>query len=670
VTYDDQNLYVAYHCYDDPAQVRGTMCARDKIFADDDVITCIDTYGDQSWAYEISSNPLGIQGDLLWSSNYGEDITFDMVYQSAGRIVPDGWIVEMAIPFSSMRFPNTDEQVWRVDFWRNRPREVRGQYSWAAYDRDDPCWPCQWGILRGIAGVHPGKGLEILPTFVATQSSGRGVNGDLENGDVRGEPSLAVKYALTSAFTAETTLNPDFSQVESDEAQIDVNTTVALYYTERRPFFLEGSDLFHSYFDAIYTRTVNDPSFAAKLTGRPGHTSIAYLVARDRHTPYIVPFEEESGQVVAHESVTNILRAQHALGDRSQVGFLVTDRRLDGGGAGTVLGADTRLRLTRNFQVQAQVLGTHTEEPSDPAVSREMVDHLFKPTFDDGRYTAAFDGERYWGHALYSGVFYEGRYVSSGLSYREYSPTFRAENGYEPRNNRRHAEFTTSYLGRGEGLITIFNPGVVLARVWNFDGTRKDEWVVPQLSVTTGKAQTQLYVNYLRSRERFRGGRYDGIWGWEADASSIPSSWLRLSTYVNYGHRIARDAQTMGRQWGFGTWAEIKPLRPLIVETSWDWVESSDLETGESLFQGYVMRTRLGYQLNRELATRVIVQYNDFRRTWEVDPLISYQLNPLSIFYLGSTRDYRDFNRATDGIEGWQLADRQFFLKLQYLFQL
>ncbi|MFH1844939.1 MAG: carbohydrate binding family 9 domain-containing protein, partial [bacterium] len=160
ITYDDDHLYVAWICYDDPAEVRATFCERDRIFNDDYVILCIDPFGDATMAYEISANPYGIPGDLIYSSAYGEDISYDMIFESAGRINHEGWIVEMEIPFASMRFPQRDEQAWRVDFWRNRPRESRYQYSWAAYDRDENCWPCNWGHVSGITGVKPGKGFE------------------------------------------------------------------------------------------------------------------------------------------------------------------------------------------------------------------------------------------------------------------------------------------------------------------------------------------------------------------------------------------------------------------------------------------------------------------------------------------------------------------------------
>ena len=121
ITYDDDNLYVAWLCSDKPGEVRASFCERDRIFSDDNVILCLDTYGEATHAYEISANPYGVPGDLLFSSAYGEDGTYDMIFQSAGRITDSGWAAEMAIPFASLRFPDREEQVWRVDFWRNRP---------------------------------------------------------------------------------------------------------------------------------------------------------------------------------------------------------------------------------------------------------------------------------------------------------------------------------------------------------------------------------------------------------------------------------------------------------------------------------------------------------------------------------------------------------------------
>ena len=138
--------------------------------------------------------------------------------------------------------------------------------------------------------MKPSKGLEIMPSQIFTQYGGRSENTAWSNEAVLGEFSLGAKANLSSSFTVEGTYNPDFSQIEADAAQIDVNSSFALFFPERRPFFQEGSDMYRTFFNAVYTRSINDPLFATKITGRPGSTSVALLTARDENTPFTLPF--------------------------------------------------------------------------------------------------------------------------------------------------------------------------------------------------------------------------------------------------------------------------------------------------------------------------------------------------------------------------------------------
>ena len=268
ITYDENNLYLAFRAKDDPHAVRASLRDRDQIFADDWIGIILDTYGDAAWAYELFFNPLGIAGDLRWTPN-GEDISFDLVMKSRGKLTSDGYVVEVEIPFASLRFPEVPEQNWRATFLRTHPRDSRRQYSWAKVSRDDPCFPCQFGTLHGIRGIRRATNLEILPSLTGSQvaqirditdpSSGL-FN---ENGDA--DVGLGLRYSITSSLVADAAINPDFSQIEADARQIDVNSTFTLFYPERRPFFQEGSDLFETYFNAVHTRTIQDPIGAGKM---------------------------------------------------------------------------------------------------------------------------------------------------------------------------------------------------------------------------------------------------------------------------------------------------------------------------------------------------------------------------------------------------------------------
>jgi hypothetical protein len=668
VTFDADNLYVAFVCYDDPDQVRASFCKRDQIFQDDNVFVCLDTYGDGATGYEIAVNPYGIQGDLFFSANGGEDISYDMIYHTGGRINGEGWIAEFAIPFSSLRFPDSSEQTWRVDFWRNHPRDVRTQMSWAAYDRDESCWPCQWGTMHGLEDLEPPKGLELLPAVVSQQAGERGEGGEFHNGKAVTRGSFSAKYGLSSNVVAEATVRPDFSQVESDAAQIDVNSKFALFYPEKRPFFMEGSDLWATWFNAIYTRSINDPTVAGKVTGRMGKTSFAALSALDRTTAIILPFEEHSHFVQNGESVSNLFRVKQELGEQSWLGFVGTDRRYTGGGSGSLAGLDGRLRLNRNYSLEVQYLHTWTDEPDDASLTRDFEDHLF----DEGRRTEAFDGESFTGHGLYASLERDGRSWSFDLDYWDRSPTFRAENGFETYNSQRTGSASTFYLFRFEESpwLEWINTGGYAARTWNYQGRKKEDCAQLMCDIRLRKAQIGMHAYGQTGSEVFQGTEYGDLWLLHNCVRTTPSERIALGANINYGNRVFYGGQETGRQTDFGAWVDLRPWDRLLIETRLSHAHSEAIGRDEVFFDGYVTRTRTSLQITRELSLRLILQYNDFSRVWEADPLLSYQLDPFSIFYIGSTRDYREFSPNSTDETSWQLAQRQYFVKFQYLFRI
>jgi hypothetical protein len=665
VTYDDRRLYIAFIAHGDPAAIRATFTDRDRIFDDDFVGVLLDTYGDASWAYFLMVNPLGIQGDERFT-NDGEDDGFDVVYESEGRITETGYQVEMAIPFASLRFPQRPEQVWRINFIRNYPRSTRHQLSWAALNRDDPCTLCQSGTLRGITGVRPGGQLELLPALVASQSGARvdpnDSRSEFDNRGVEADASIGIRYPFSSGWTAELTINPDFSQVESDAAQIDVNTTFALSYPERRPFFQEGSDLFDTRFNAVYTRSINDPVVAAKLTGRMGRTSVAYIGARDERSAIVLPFEERSAILEGGRSTSNILRIRRNFGNDSYVAGLLTDRRLEGGGSGTVVGADGQIRLGGPYRIDWQVLASHTAEADAPGISESIAGI----TFDGGRHTAALDGESYWGRAAHAALRRSARLWSFAVEYQEASPTFRADNGFETRNAFREIELETELdFYKVNPFIDEVRVGIEAVRGWNFDGVRKEDEIRPDLFVRL-KGQTYVYLSHIFETERFRGVDLRGMRRWEAEVGSDFSRLVSLGISATRGDEIARTLETprIGTGTGISAWATLKPTQRLEVSPSYSY-EALDLGDGTELYAGYIVRTRVSYQFTREFFLRLVGQFDDFDGALDVEPLLMYRMNPFSILYLGSTHGFR----KPDGPGRLTQADRQFFLKLQYLFR-
>ena len=674
LTYDDDHLYVAFFCHDDPDAIRATMCQRDQFGSDDAVVLLIDTYGDASWAYEFFVNPYGVQKDRLWSSVGGEDASFDLIWQSAAQITDSGYQVEIAVPFASMRFPNQDVQNWKIDFWRNRPRESFKQYSWAAYDRNEQCWVCQWGTVEGIANVQPGRGLEIMPALVVNQHSGlvdsRDPDSHFADHKGEGDPSLSAKYAVSSSVTIEAALNPDFSQIEADAAQIDVNTTIALLFPERRPFFQEGSDIFRTLFNSFYTRTVYDPQLVVKLTGRMDKTSIGFLTAIDENSPYMIPLDEASIVVNTGRSVVNVLRATRRLGEDTQVGFMVSDRRFEDEGSGTIFAIDGDIRLSRNYSIDGQFLMSHTQEANEAG----ETDGLQGYTFDNGSKTLVFDGESFYGGAFITRFKRNARHWNFALDYNQVDPSYRTQTGYDPWVNYRNLTLNTWYeINLDKTIFESITPSSYVHQKWNFDGVKKQRQYGLNLGARTRIAQTGFNFGFNHSNEVWGAVDFNNLWS--ADFGLYSHPWNQLGFNLNFsrGVGIARFDGAKGNETSVYASLNLKPIDRLIIEPTFRYLRSTDAATDEELFSQYIARARVSLQANRELSLRLVVQYNNGIRAWNIDPLITYRLSPFSVFYVGSTYDYREYDRFTSrGTpygSHWNLNSRRFFMKLQYLFQ-
>jgi len=732
MTYDRTNLYIALIGWDDPSEVRVSMSDRDNIFTDDYFGVMLDTYGDKAWGYEIFVNPLGIQGDLRILSDGNEDMSLDLVFESEGMVTDSGYQVEMAIPFASLRFPNQDVQTWRLQFWRDRQRENRYRYSWAARDRGNSCFVCQWGTLNGIRDIKPGSNIEILPNII-TYQSGAAVNAsdpfsDFDNTDPDAELSVNARYGLSSNSSVELAINPDFSQVESDAGQIDVNQTFALYFSERRPFFQEGSDMFGTWVDVVYTRSINDPSVATKFTGQFGRSSIAYLLARDDNAPLTIPFQQQSVGVALENATVNILRTRQTFGNNSYVGLMFTDRRTDAfdregfsnsSGSGTNYGFDGRWRMSDVLHLEFQAVASYTVEPDAPhLIDTTQKSGTARQTFNAGRNTVTLDGESYGGHAVYLSLERSGRKTWFDLDYWDFSPSFRSDAGFTTRNDYRQVQAVAGVVFRPnkEWLVT-WEPSLSIARIFDnrgtfdlnpsrFDEGNIDEWLVPNLYFQF-KGQTNVSFWYLASRERFDGYLFTGISRTGFDLNSRPSGNVSVGFSMTYGRSIYRRRArvyediipederenpadsilvvdirpVLGIATNVSGWVDLKLGQRLATETNIDYFKlnhrdgylAAHPDADREIYSGYILRTRLNYQFTRELFLRLVVQYDDFDDYLTVEPLVTYKVNPFTVFYVGMGTGYQSFH-ASDyeslSESRWKMTRRQFFAKFQYLFRI
>ena len=663
ILYDADYVYFGFDCRDtNPSAIRAHITDRDKIFDDDFVGIILDTYGDYQRAYEFMVNPYGIQADLMRVGN-NEDDSFDTVWKSAADINESGWTAVIAIPFKSLRFPSIQEQRWVGLFFRNLPRTSREQISWTPNDRNNPCFMCQGGIVEGIVGVQATNSVELLPYVVAQQRGdlrdGSDPSSAFENGKINGRIGGGVRYSPSPDLSVEAVVNPDFSQVESDAAQISVNSTFALNYPEKRPFFLYGADLFRDQTGIFYSRTINNPIGSARVIGKSGSFSFGYLAASDRNTPYIIPGEENSDFVSTNlTSFSNVARARYDFGNETFIGSMITTRSTNSA-HNYVGGVDWNYRFWEKYAFQGEVFYSDTKELSDSSLLTS------NRSFGSTGHNAMFNGEQYGGASYVLGIRRDAREYSVALQYLDRSETFQAQDGFVPNNNTRMAFLQQQYT---------FYPNNALFDNWtiqgnaglhfNHDGTRKEKWFVPGVSAQL-KNQINVTVTYFAMNDELFGGtQFDNINRTQIDISARPSSILTLSFDGSFGRfiRRSRDPQ-MGRGHTIDMTTTLRPTSRLRMDLSYSRARLSSVASGELFYDGYIARMMGMYQFTPELYLRVIGQYDQFNKAIDFYPLFSYKLNPFTIFYAGSTVALSDFGPSF----GVKQTARQFFLKFQYL---
>ncbi len=699
IAYDEKNLYVALIARDDPEAVRVSMQERDNIWNDDYFGLMLDTYGDQTWGYEFFVNPLGIQGDLRIDRNGNDDPSPDLIWFSRGRVTDRGWQAELAIPFASIRFPESTEQTWRANFWRDHRRDVRRRYAWAAVNRDDPCWICQWGTLTGIRGIRPGRNLEIIAGAIGYRDGARVDDGSglgpFRWMDSEGEASLNLRYGISSSAAAEVTFNPDFSQIESDAGRISVNEPFALYYTEKRPFFQEGTELYSTPVSAIYTRSIANPAYAAKLTGKLAGFAVAATAARDDNTPILLPMEERSFYLQGGKSATGVLRLRRSIGEDAHVGVLFTARELQESGSGSVFGLDLATRLPGRLRISWQQLTSHTVEPRDAGLNatlgRQLGTDPDSVTFDRGRHTLALDGERFNGHALSTGITRNGRTWNGELEAQVYHPGFRAANGFVTRNDYRQLESWNGVTLRpGGAWLVECEPAVSVGRVWDYRGHYQDEWLLPMLS-TRWRRMTDISVEQLWSRERFRERMFPGIRRTTVELTTRFGEAVGIEAALTAGRTIWRTfdpgvTPLLARMIQASGGATIKLGSRLVLEPEVSYLRLRSPSGESTIFDGYIARNRLALQVNREASFRLVTEYDQAERALSLEPLLTYRLNAFSVIYLGMFDRHHRYDLDPEATVGglrptgaeaglaeprqeWHLNSRQFFAKVQVLWR-
>ncbi len=346
----------------------------------------------------------------------------------------------------------------------------------------------------------------------------------------------------------------------------------------------------------------------------------------------------------------------------------MANRLSEDGGSGTVGGFDVLYRFGSIYNLEFQLLGSNTVEPDNP----ELTESLGDLTFDEGKYTATFDGENYFGHGMYASLERNGRLWSFDFDFRDYSPTFRAETSFITSNSYREASFWTNWDYRFDSkLIQRISPFIMVGSVYNYEGKRKELYLVPQISVHLAK-QTSVNIGYTTNEQTYRGMKFDNTYSTDFSINSSFSEMLRMGTRVKFGRTIRRSSTPeLGRFFEWDLWATLKPIQRLTISPEISFARLRKLDTEEEFYSGFILRTRANVQFTRRTFMRMVLQYDNFDGDISIEPLLSYKVNPFSVFYIGSNQRFQDFGRVDSysGDSRFKETDRQYFIKLQYLFQ-
>jgi hypothetical protein len=641
IGHDSKNLYIAVRAYDsDPKAVRACLTQRDQVMGDDVITVYLDTFNDKKRAFVFQVNPCGVQVDGIYTEVrrhgrgrggfFGFDRNYDTFFLTDASIDEKGYTVEMAIPFKSLRFPNTSNQVWGLQIMRNIRRKNEEIY-WRPRSRDVNGFLIQAGTLEVQGQIEKGKNLEIMPVLTSLKALGSKVDTD---------PGINLKYGITSDLTADITFNPDFSQIEADMPQIDVNQRYELYYPEKRPFFLEGKDFFDTPFELVYTRNIVNPLWGTKLTGKVGKLTMGFMSAYDE-TPTEIdnPWEEEP-ELTGYKGLVNVFRLKQDLYSESHIGFILTDKEMGEswdnitGNFNRVAGFDGHFKFGNFYQASFQIVGSQTRWKN------EKTDFVPAMSFNFSR---------------------RARHLTFSLEYNHIPEDFSAALGFFRRKDIRSFSTRVGYafLPMNDYIVDI-RPSLEYRRIHDFNDTLTDE-VVRLGFFLTGWRGSFLYGGYNIEMEHYEGVDYHKK-SFRARLNSDPFAWISGGLNFSIGDSIYYEENPyLGYKVSFGIQLTFKPLTNLRTLYEFNNDNFYKNKGGEKAYTVTILSQRISYQLSRHLSLRLITDYNDYYKDIYTSLLFSYQLRPGTVFYFGI-----DDNQEQDELGIYKVQGRFVFVKFSY----
>ena len=662
VAYDSDHIYFGFHAYySDPSILRSNRVDRDTAWNDDLLTIYFDTFMDQQRSYDFDVNAHNVQGDgiidLVGRRDRGAGIPFadrswDTLFDTGAEIVDDGFTAEMAIPFKSLRYPRVPAGMphrWGFQFVREIKDHDGENIVWAPMTRDVRSFMGQMGVLEGMTGLSTSRNLEILPTFTGINFGALDpASGEFPTSN-NPEGGLNIKYGVTSNLTADFTLNPDFSQIESDLPQIEVNQRFPLFFPELRPFFIEGNDVFNlnGPVTLVHTRTIVDPLLGAKLTGKAGKMAIGVLAANDEAPGNL---EDESDPLFGRSANTFIGRARYDLFTESHVGAIVTHRDfLDS--RSTLTGVDTGLRLSP------------THSASMTAVRAQNLD---------------LDGVETEGHVFDLQLRQNARHLDWSVGAFEITPDFDTRVGFVQRRDQRRVSTNISYRWFPQHWIIDWGPRVWWGRNWDFDGLLDDEdfWTSVSFSFA-GNLSAGAEID--RELERFGGIDFHKSRYWFF--GGINKRLYSINLGFDAGDQIFFDPTNpfLGYDRRARLNLTLRPVSSLQTQVSFNTTNFRDPRiAGTEVFDVKITRLQTTYTFTDRFLVRNISEFDSFDKQFDFNLLFTYRVNGGTVFYVGYDDHYRQarFIEGSDPIQErfihsdqYRRTNRAIFTKLQYLFR-
>jgi len=713
ITYDDSHLYVAFEAYDAaPKSIRARLSDRDTAFQDDFVGVVLDTFNDARRGFEFFVNPMGVQMDLVMDDvNGNEDSSWDAIWDSAGSFTEDGYRVEMAIPFTSLRFQRADaSQIWGLDLIRIYPRDRRYLLSNNKRDRDISCYLCQIGKIEGFDGATPGKNLEVTPTVTAIKTdAAESLGAELETGETDTEAGITARWGMTPNMVASGTINPDFSQVEADAAQLDVNEQFALFFPEKRPFFLEAADYFGTPLTTVHTRTIADPDWGAKLTGNAPGNAIGAFIAQDDRTNILFPGSQSSDSVsMETESTAGVARYRRDIGKTSVLGGVVTVRQsgevpdaqngidedpnnlIPGSRdySNGVAGVDALFRPVPAATIRVQALYSQTDYPAEVASAFGQPEGTLSDTAFYGLYSHDKQNWSAWGR------------------YQQIGTDFRSDLGFIPQADVRQpvAGYEYRWIGDPGDWYSRIGVGADWDQTSEMDGDlierETEAW-----TFVSGPLQSWLFLGGGVRDRVYLSERFDqSFMNWSIEFWPWSDLYLSLNGGVSdrvdfaFFDPLDEDAARQGDELRWSIFTRYNLGRRVRIDLEYE-QRTLSIDEGK-LFLAGLSQLRLAYQINRRTFVRLILQHEDVERDVDLYPdcggdplaagpvdcgltpestnlftqfLFSYKINPQTAVYLGYTDNRAGLDEFVDPGTGPELqqtdltqTDRTFFFKIGY----